>query len=60
MKALGGAGNVVRNISAFDAEVACVGVVGDDVAGREVETCSLDGARRHLRTRANAGPADDD
>ncbi|QEN12690.1 D-glycero-beta-D-manno-heptose 1-phosphate adenylyltransferase [Mycolicibacterium sp. ELW1] len=37
MTALGGAGNVVRNISAFDADVACVGVVGDDVVGREVE-----------------------
>ena len=37
MTALGGAGNVVRNIAAFDAEVACVGVVGDDVLGREVE-----------------------
>ena len=37
MTALGGAGNVVRNISAFDADAACVGVVGDDVVGREVE-----------------------
>jgi D-beta-D-heptose 7-phosphate kinase/D-beta-D-heptose 1-phosphate adenosyltransferase len=37
MKALGGSGNVVHNISALGAEVACVGVVGDDLVAREIE-----------------------
>jgi D-beta-D-heptose 7-phosphate kinase / D-beta-D-heptose 1-phosphate adenosyltransferase len=33
---LGGAGNVVRNLSALGAHVAFVSVVGNDQAGREI------------------------
>jgi D-beta-D-heptose 7-phosphate kinase / D-beta-D-heptose 1-phosphate adenosyltransferase len=37
IKVLGGAGNVVRNISALGGSVACVGVVGEDAVGDEIE-----------------------
>jgi D-beta-D-heptose 7-phosphate kinase/D-beta-D-heptose 1-phosphate adenosyltransferase len=36
LKVLGGAGNVVRNVAALGAGVACIGVVGDDAVGRQV------------------------
>ncbi len=38
-KALGGSGNVVRNVSELGASVVCVGVVGDDPVADEV--CQL-------------------
>ncbi len=42
--ALGGAGNVVRNIAALGAGCAFVTAIGDDRAGREVDAAR--GARR--------------
>src|ERR1700722_6311353 len=34
---LGAAGNVARNVAALGAHVTLVGVVGDDVAGKELQ-----------------------
>jgi D-beta-D-heptose 7-phosphate kinase/D-beta-D-heptose 1-phosphate adenosyltransferase len=47
---LGGAGNVLRNLGALGAEMSFVSVVGNDVAGREVENllAELDGAEIHV------------
>ena len=47
---LGGAGNVVRNLAALGAAPAFVAVVGDDLAGREVQrlVAEVAGADGHL------------
>ncbi len=46
---LGGAGNVARNLAALGAKPRLVGVIGDDAAGREIETlCGRDGIECRL------------
>jgi D-beta-D-heptose 7-phosphate kinase / D-beta-D-heptose 1-phosphate adenosyltransferase len=50
MKTLGGAGNVLRNLSALGAQTSFVSVVGNDDAGREISRLleQEDGAEVHL------------
>ncbi len=48
-KVLGGAGNVVRNLLAFDAEVGFLSVVGDDEAGEWIKK-KLKGINSYLFT----------
>ncbi len=47
---LGGAGNVLRNLAALGAATSFVSVVGNDLAGREVESllAELNGAEIHV------------
>lgn len=45
-KALGGAGNVVRNAASLGAHVVCVGVVGDDIVADEL--CQLLDGESHV------------
>ncbi|MFQ5955417.1 MAG: D-glycero-beta-D-manno-heptose-7-phosphate kinase [Kiloniellales bacterium] len=54
---LGGAGNVVRNLSALAAQCAFVSVIGDDAAGREVKslTANQGGVRPHLMMQRRRG-----
>lgn len=49
-RSLGGAGNVLRNLSALGAGVSFVSVVGNDDAGREVQNllAALDSAEIHV------------
>jgi D-beta-D-heptose 7-phosphate kinase / D-beta-D-heptose 1-phosphate adenosyltransferase len=50
MKTVGGAGNVLRNLSALGARASFISVVGNDVAGREISRLleQQDGAEVHL------------
>ena len=60
---LGGAGNVVRNLAALGAQVRFVGAIGDDDAGRRIETllselagakaclCRIAGRKSGIKTR---------
>ncbi len=54
-KALGGAGNVVRNLSALGAACSFVAIIGDDRAGREVTEllASMPAVEPYLRVARN-------
>lgn len=54
-KALGGAGNVVRNLAALGATSAFVAVIGDDRAGREVTEllAAMESVEPYLRVTRN-------
>src|SRR5215469_9726459 len=49
MRTLGGAGNVLRNLTALGVQAAFISVVGNDDAGREIERllAAQDGAEVH-------------
>jgi len=49
---LGGAGNVLRNLAALGAEIEFLAVVGDDAAGREVDSLARDAAGCRLLVEA--------
>jgi D-beta-D-heptose 7-phosphate kinase/D-beta-D-heptose 1-phosphate adenosyltransferase len=45
LKTLGGAGNVAQNVAALGGRAILVGVIGDDEAGRDLQTLSLTSGR---------------
>ncbi len=51
---LGGAGNVLRNLTAFGVAVEFLAVVGDDAAGREVQALALEEAGEGCRLLVEA------
>ena len=57
LKTLGGAGNVLRNLTALGATASFISVVGNDEAGREIRRLleAQDGAEVHVLVPAGRG-----